>query len=628
VNVAAGLSLSAFVLNTGTGILQLALARAPGWRRARTFALIALTAGAYAAVDLVLATDGFSDRVYQAFGRLNFALLGAHICGWIAYVYGGEDASFRALPRAARGFSIGLAALTGIFLLTGLQLGGEVEIVDAGHGLGRYHFPTTTALGEIYGAALFLSILVPVHEVVRRARRRERGSHVLLGAFALFLLCRLDELLVSNRVIEFLSLGDVGFVAIVLGTTIETAHRAIVDAHVLASLKQQLEGDLLVRTEERNRAQVALLESERLASLGQLAAGVGHEINNPLVYMILGLDRLHEHLASAGAPAEIHEALTDARDGADRIQRVVEGLRSYSHHDEERLALDPIEIVRAALNVTAPQLRYVANVELAFEPTPRVAAAESALVQVIGNLLVNAGHAVAERGSGLGSIVVRTTTIPSGEVAIEVRDDGVGLSPDDLRRIGEPCFTTRARAGGLGLGLFVSRGILTAHGGRLETESQLGAGTTVRVVLPSLLTPPVAPAARASPPTAPSTRRRLLLVDDDPAVLRSLDRALRRNWEVVSVASGSAALDAVRATPFDVVVCDLMMPGMSGMEVADVLRRSHPELFARTLFLTGGAVDEKAARFLERSDIRHELKPVRLDALERALASVVANPSG
>jgi CheY-like chemotaxis protein len=267
-------------------------------------------------------------------------------------------------------------------------------------------------------------------------------------------------------------------------------------------------------------------------------------------------------------------------------------------------------------------------VELACEPTPRVAAAESALVQVIGNLLVNAGHAVAERGSGLGSIVVRTTTIPSGEVAIEVRDDGVGLSPDDLRRIGEPCFTTRARAGGLGLGLFVSRGILTAHGGRLETESQLGAGTTVRVVLPSLLTPPVAPAARASPPTAPSTRRRLLLVDDDPAVLRSLDRALRRNWEVVSVASGSAALDAVRATPFDVVVCDLMMPGMSGMEVADVLRRSHPELFARTLFLTGGAVDEKAARFLERSDIRHELKPVRLDALERALASVVANPSG
>lgn len=620
--VAVGLALVAAVLNTATGLLQLALSRAPGFRRARTLAFVALTAGVYAFADVALASDGLSARAYEALGRLNYATVGLHLCGWLVYFYGGPDASPRAMSRPVRALCGGVLVTSAFFALTGLHLRPTITVIELGW-LGRYHYATTTPLGDALGTALLASLLLPVWAVAQRARRGERGSLVQLAAFGVFYLCAIDELLVANRVIVFLSLADVGFAAIVLGTSIETVRQVVADARELAELDRRLAGDLRRRTEERNRAQEALFESERLASLGRLAAGVGHEINNPLVYMTLGLDRVSEHLASAGAPDEVREALADARDGARRIQKVVEGLRASSRRREERASLDPRELVRSALKVTGPQVRHAARVEEALEPVPNVAGEEAALVQVIGNLLVNAGQAVAARRTGLGEVAVRTALQPSGEVAIEIRDDGIGLSPDELRRLGEPYFTTRARSGGLGLGLFVTRGILAAHGGRLDVESIKGTGTTMRVVLPAVPRTEHAPVPPPAATSAPAGRRRMLLVDDDPAVLRGLARALRARWDVVTVGGAREALAALQAASFDAIVCDLMMPGMSGIELAEELARTRPELRARTLFLTGGAVDDASARFLLREDVRHELKPVRMEALERAIASLV-----
>jgi signal transduction histidine kinase/CheY-like chemotaxis protein len=631
VTLALVLAVSAVVLDTATGLLQLALSRAPGWRRARTLAFIALTAAAYACADVGLATEGLSGRTYELLGRLNYVTAGLHLCGWLAFSYGGEDATYAGMSRRMRAFVVGVLAVTAIFAVTGAHLSPVIAIIDVGW-LGRYHYPTTRPLGDAYGTALLAALGMPVWAAWQRVRRNERGARMQLWTFGVFFLCSVDEVLVANRVVRFVALGDLGFLSIVLGTSIQTVRQVVSDARDLAEVDRHLLGALRVRTEERNRAQEALFESERLASLGRLAAGVGHEINNPLVYMTLGLDRVAEHLATADAPDEVHEALADARDGAQRIQKVVEGLRAYSPRKDERVALDPRELVRSALKVTAPQLRHVARVEESLGPAPTVDGEEAALVQVLGNLLVNAAHAVAARGGGLGTVRVRTFAAETGATEtgaaiVEVSDDGVGLSPEAVRRLGEPYFTTRAREGGQGLGLFVSRGILTAHGGRLEIESQLGVGTTMRVVLPARAMASAQAPANATPEPAPvsgsaaPSRGRLLLVDDDPAVLRSLARALKARWSVVGVSSGREALEAIERDPPDVLVCDLMMPGMSGIEVAEALRRTNPALLARTLFLTGGAVDEASARFLQRADVRHEIKPVRLEALERALAS-------
>jgi signal transduction histidine kinase/ActR/RegA family two-component response regulator len=520
-------------------------------------------------------------------------------------------------------------------------------------------------------------------------------------AFVMFFGCAVVELLVANRVIRFLSTADVGFVVVVVPLTVRLVRQVVADAKRLEALSGRLADEVKQRTEERDRAEEALVEAERLAALGRLAAGVGHEINNPLTNMQLALDELESEIGHRGAASASGRALASVREGAWRIQKVVEGLRSYSRNQEGHEPVDLCDVVRAALRIAGPRLRHVAHVESDLSPVPTVIGDEPRLVQALVNLLTNADQAVAERGSE-GQIAVRTGTDPEGWAIVSVADNGAGISPDHLARLSEPYFTTRGRLGGLGLGLFVTRGIVDAHGGRLEIQSQDGRGTTATIALPPPSRPAVievsgsareseparlspappvvvaeeaaakpgcarmaAPAvsasievvgaATASPPpaplpvelsrvppvaldaggvpaaggdtkgpAAPASDRRLLLMDDEPMVCEFLARALGRRWQVTAVQDGHSALDALQAGGFDAVVCDLMMPGISGIELGQRIEAGWPALWPRVVCLTGGAITPDAEQFLGRPDVRRLVKPVQIGALEATLEAVVA----
>jgi PAS domain S-box-containing protein len=370
----------------------------------------------------------------------------------------------------------------------------------------------------------------------------------------------------------------------------------------------------------RRRVQEQLERSERLLSLGTLAAGVAHEINNPLTYVLDALDQLAGALPRALPDRpDLAEAAGHARDGAQRVRDVVRRLRAFSRLGAERRG--PVDVaaeVSAAVRLAGNELRHRARVDLEVGTAPLVLASEHQLGQVFLNLLLNAAHAVEAAGGPSGSIVVEVGTTAAGWARVEVRDTGIGIPPGALPHIFEPFFTTRGQGGGTGLGLAIAWAEVAAAGGRIEVESEEGRGSTFRVLLPPAPPgagppppsepPPSEPPPAATPSTPPS-RPQVLVVDDDPLVARSIVRAIGRGYEVVTATSGAEALQRLEGGPFAAVVCDLMMPGMTGMELHARASEAAPEQAGRFLFVTGGAFTEAARQFLEASAAPRLEKP-------------------
>lgn len=630
-SIALALALVTATLNLLTAVAHYAISRAPGWRSARAFSRIAFTALLYGVSNVVAATGGLPDGAYVAASRLGYLAGALHSLAWLPFAFGGPDATYAAMPRPVRVLGRVSLAIALLMLVTGWAISPAMRTFSVPWAAVTYHYTYTTPLGDAYGAFLGLMMLVPFAQIVRRMRAGEPGLGLLVAGFTVFMACVAMEVLVANGVVVWLSLADVGFLAVVGPHSARMLRRFISDARRLKSLSERLEGEVRDRTRERDRAESALLESERLAALGRLAAGVGHEINNPLTYLQLSIDQIEAGLP-AGDPA-LREAVRHARDGATRIQKVVEGLRTYSRRQDERRALDPGDVVRAALELAGPQLRPVATVDVRIGPTPRILGDESRMVQAVVNLLVNAAQAVTSRPAA-GRIGVRTSTRPDGEVEIAVEDDGPGIAPEHRARLAEPYFTTRASQGGLGLGLFVTRGIVDAHGGRLELDPAVASGARMCLVLPALTpaatavespappvpaAPPVAPPAPAAGATATRARPKLLLVDDEPIVLRMIAQALAPEWDVTCAADGREALGLLERGSYAGILCDLMMPNLDGMGLAEAVARRDPSLRERMVFLSGGAVTEEAQAFVERPDVVTLAKPLRLTELARVL---------
>ncbi len=633
-NVAFVIAVFTASVNLVTAVGLLAISRAPGWKFCRTFAFIAFTGVLYSVNNTITSIDGFHHTVYHRAVQLNYLWANLHILAWYPFLFGGPDASLARLSRPLRWLVAFAAALALFFLVTDLHLRpGTVELPVAWAGV-VYHYCLTTPIGDAYGLWVVALLLVPYASVVRRLLGGDLGSAPLAVGFSIYFACALVEVLVANRVIVFVSPADLGFLAIVIPTAATMLRRFIADQRRLQELTARLEGEVAVRTEERDLVQSALVESERLAALGRLAAGVGHEINNPLTYVQLSLERVDEQIANVAATEGVRESLADARDGVDRIRRVVEDLRIYSRRRHERVELDPRDVARSALRVARPNLRHVAHVETEFGDAPRVLGEEARLVQALVNLLVNAAQAVGT-GETEGRLVLRTRTHADGSAVFEVEDNGPGIPEEHQRFVAEPYWTTRAERGGLGLGLFVTRGIVDAHAGRLELEGGASGGTIARVVLPACApapssdpaASPAAPhsAAAASAPAVPpelrelGPRHRVLVVDDEPLVLRLVARALERDWDVLVAADGAEARAVLERGRVDAIVCDLLMPGVTGMDLAAEVEARSPALRSRMVFLTGGAVTEAARRFVERPDVACLTKPVELEELRGAL---------
>ena len=398
----------------------------------------------------------------------------------------------------------------------------------------------------------------------------------------------------------------------------------------------------------------------RLAGVGTLAAGAAHEINNPLTSILGNLAFVRDELSSVGAalpPAraaqlqEANQAISEAHQAAARVRDVIRGLRVFSRPDEERQ--EPTDVawaMSAAVSVTRNELRHRARVTTRYGVAPQVLGSRTRLEQVFANLLVNAAQAIPEGRAAANEVAIAVGTTPAGEVLAEVRDTGIGMTPDVRARIFEPFFTTRPVGSGAGLGLAICHGIVTDLGGRIEVESEAGRGTTVRVILPPMTAAPTTvPAAPAAPPpseAAPAetpaeapaladgwaalpSDARVLLVDDDALIGKVVVRSLAGGPEVVALEDGRAALARLLAGErFDVVLCDLMMPDFSGMEFHAALHQVRPDLAAQVIFVTGGAFTPRARDFLASVGNECLRKPFEPEALRRLVAERLAARRG
>jgi PAS domain S-box-containing protein len=367
-----------------------------------------------------------------------------------------------------------------------------------------------------------------------------------------------------------------------------------------------------------------LVQADRLAALGTMAAGVAHEINNPLAYVMLNLEWIarklpHVQEDPSSLPAMM-VMLDEARQGAVRVSAIVRELRSFSRADgETRKHVDLAGVVQSAIKMVGNEVRHRARVVTSFEPARPVLANEARLEQVVVNLLLNAAQAMPEGTAEKN--VVRVSVRQDGErrAVLEVSDNGAGIPADVLPRIFDPFFTTKPVGVGTGLGLSICHGIVMSLGGHIGAYSDPDEGTTFRVVLPATETlagdsgPPVSEA----PSSRDAVRARILVVDDEPAIAHTLRELLAPVHEVVSATSGPEALAMLAREDFDVMFCDLMMPGMSGIDLFHRIKADKPGLEERIVFMTGGAFTTRAAEFLASVMNRRLEKPFSLGLIEQ-----------
>jgi signal transduction histidine kinase len=382
--------------------------------------------------------------------------------------------------------------------------------------------------------------------------------------------------------------------------------------------------------DERVGLQRQLLLSDRLASVGTLAAGVAHEINNPLTYILGNLESAREDArALAAAPSDelrdqVLEALGAAEEGALRVGDIVRDMRMFARNDGgEPTAVDLNQAIASSLNLVRNELRHRATLVTELADVAPVIASEGRLSQVLVNLLVNAAQAM-DGVDGSREVRVRTAAA-GGCVVVEVIDSGRGLTAEARTRAFDPFFTTKPIGQGTGLGLSICHSIVTGFGGTIELIPRADArGTIARVTLRAARDAIAAPATPASAPAA--TRWRVLVVDDERQVRATLRRMLK-SCDVTLAGSGSEALAFLERDRFDVIVCDLMMPGMSGIELFDQLRTRNPEQARRIIFVTGGAFTEDARQFLDsvtNPQLDKPLDPRRLWAAVRSVGGATA----
>jgi PAS domain S-box-containing protein len=377
---------------------------------------------------------------------------------------------------------------------------------------------------------------------------------------------------------------------------------------------------------DRKRAEAA----QRLASVGTLAAGVAHEINNPLTYVASNLafvgDLLSRLRGTHADVAEAESAVREAIEGARRVRNIVRDLKFVSRApDDQRVEVDLHAEIRTALNLAQSEIRHRARLVTRLEPVPAVLSAEGQLGQVFVNLLVNAAQAIPEGRPSENEVRVVARTDARGWAVVEVSDTGAGIPAAVRPRIFEPFFTTKPVGTGTGLGLSICHGIVTSLGGDVEVESAAERGTTFRVRLPPAQPAAARPAPSAPPPARPVARGRVLVVDDEPLIGKSVSRMLAREHDVVSTTDPRQALTRLLSGErFDLVLCDVMMPGMSGVEFLKELERRRPSAAEPVVFITGGPFTPDARDLLERSGHAHLQKPFEMDALRRLLEERMA----
>ena len=338
---------------------------------------------------------------------------------------------------------------------------------------------------------------------------------------------------------------------------------------------------------DRRSLEAQLVLADRLAAVGTLAAGVGHEINNPLAYAMLSLELARKHAQSLRevSPSDalaLDELLGSAYEGSERVRRIVCDLKVLARsQDDLRAPVDVRRVIESCIPIAWNEIRHRARLLQDYGAVPDVIANDGRLGQVFLNLLVNAAQAIPEGHADEHVVRVSTRQDAEGNVIVEVSDTGSGIAPQARVRLFEPFFTTKPVGAGVGLGLSVCHSIVTGFGGSIEVDSKVGEGSVFRVILPAAKSPSVPAAVPATTtlravPAGDAAPLRILIADDEPHLSRSLAQLLS-DHDVRIAGGGRMALELCQSEEWDLVFCDLLMPDLTGMDVYSELRREHPE---------------------------------------------------
>ena len=393
---------------------------------------------------------------------------------------------------------------------------------------------------------------------------------------------------------------------------------------------------------EKRRLQEKLLQSEKMSAIGQLIAGVAHDLNNPLASVVGFSDLLGE---ASDVPPRLAEPLAVIRQEAERASAIVRNLLSFARRQEGERQLQSIRPILESTHQLLRNQLLAARTELTleFEPgLPEVEVHANQIKQVFVNIINNAAQAIAgARPQAGGRIQIVTRCQPDG-LSVSISDNGPGIPEALAQRVFEPFFSTKSEGEGTGLGLSICLGIVKEHGGSMSLDpggAGSGRGATFTVELPAgdrMGVSPTRRGAEGGTETAVAAvaaerpeRLRVLVVDDEPHILHYMQATLE-SWghEVVLARDGSQALKRALMQPFDLIICDLRMPRLGGREMFHTLARMHPTVADRIIFATGDTVRGDTLQFLEELGRPFLQKPFKLDALRRVLAGVVKANAG
>lgn len=621
------------------------IARAPGWSRARAFAWVVSTAALYGVVYTMATTQvvpptavGVRIAAYLIVGTANAA-------AWLLFARVPDARRWSDVPRSVSWHVVAVAAIVCSLAAAGRLIDVSQTVRVTAEMLGADYERPLMSLGGRVAALMAVSLYVAAGRALWH-RRDERGMPLVIAGYVVFLVNVALELGIGMHGWPLFLPAPVGFLIAVVPVGLQLQYRFRRDSERLAWLSSSLQGQLASRTEERDAARDALMRQEQVASIGRLASGLAHELSNPLQHVALSIGEL-EALPSMATGQE-RRLLHDTANGIDRMQNIVHRLHDLVEHADwhyEQFAL--VEAVRHAVALTAPHWREVTTVHIEEDRVPMVSGNEAAVVRALTALLMNAAAAVRRASANqMPEIVVRVAMTTDGLPSIEVQDNGPGFPEEVIALAGEPFVTAGETPG---LGLFLVYRIMRAHGGRAIVGNRAGQGARVALLFPAnsvvgdglahtntatdtqaeseeyARITPATSTTRSSPLSTAATCATILVVDDEPLVRNAFARVLERaGHHVLRAGDGREALDQLRSDIVDLVITDLMMPGMNGVEFAGVLAEGYPSLRQHLIVVCGGAVTQDAVQFLNTPGLRVLNKPVSMTDLVGVVTAALA----
>ncbi|EDM78016.1 sensory box histidine kinase/response regulator [Plesiocystis pacifica SIR-1] len=378
---------------------------------------------------------------------------------------------------------------------------------------------------------------------------------------------------------------------------------------------------------ERKDLQARLMLSDRMASIGTLAAGVAHEINNPLTYILANLHMLTKRAEKASGPdatdkakvklcgEETIELLNETADGARRVRDIARDLKTFSRSSDETQPVDVRQVLDSSVRMAINEIRHRAKLERSYMDVPLTMANSSRLGQVFLNLIVNAAQAIPEGNADENLIHLVTTTGDDGWAEVVVTDTGTGIPQELIKRIFEPFVTMKPVGIGTGLGLYICRDIIYGIGGVIEVDSVVNQGTSFKIRLPPAPEGSVLPGRKRSKQEKkekPIDPAQVLVIDDEVNIGKALERAFPEH-KLTVVTSGRDGINRLdEGNQYELIFCDIMMPELTGRDVYEHLAEHHPKMIERIIFMTGGAFTERASDFIETVTARMIFKPFDL----------------